>query len=95
MWAGTANKTDGWSKIKNQKADLEIGTSEWRERTARNAANARHDQPGGSRDKQNKIREIWASGKYSSRDLCAEQECAGLDMSFSTARKALINTPDP
>ena len=59
------------------------------------AANARHSKPGGSRDKQQKIREIWASGHYSSRDICAEEECAGLGMSFSAARKALRGTPDP
>lgn len=62
---------------------------------ARRIANARHDKPGGSREKQQKIREIWASGKFSSRDICAEQECAALEMSFSTARKALRNTPTP
>lgn len=44
--------------------------------------------------KRQKIREAWASGKYSSRDICAEQECAALGMSFSAARKALRNTPD-
>lgn len=57
-------------------------------------AEKRHSQPGGSRDKAEKMREIWATGKYSSRDICAEQECAGLNISFSTARKALRNTPD-
>jgi hypothetical protein len=76
-----------------QKPDL--GSPEWRSKTARDAANARHDQPGGSRDKQRQIQEIWASGKYSSRDLCAEQECAALEMSISTARRALNNTPEP
>lgn len=59
------------------------------------AINARHNQPGGSRDKQNQIRAIWATGKYTSRDICAEQECASLVVSFATARKALRNTPDP
>ena len=78
-----------------QRTDSELGSSEWRTQTARAAANARHDQPGGSRDKQKKMCEIWASGKYSSRDICAEQECAALRMSFSAARKALINTPRP
>lgn len=58
------------------------------------AANAKHSCSGGSRELANKIREIWASGKYSSRDICAEQECAALNMSFSSARKALRNTPD-
>ena len=59
------------------------------------AANALHDKPGGSREKIAAIRDLWASGKYSSRDLCAEQECAHLDMSLSAARKALRNTPKP
>lgn len=58
-------------------------------------ANAKHDGPTGKRIAKEKIRKIWASGKYSSRTICAEQECAALDMSFDTARKALRNTPDP
>ena len=43
------------------------------------------------REKKNTLRAIWASGKYKSRDVCAEQECASLGISFSTARKTLIN----
>ena len=73
----------------------EKGSAEWRRQSAKAAADARHDQPGGSREKQRLIRERWASGKYSTRDICAEQECAALDMSFSAARKALRNTPNP
>lgn len=68
-----------------------VGSAAWRKQIAKAAANARHDQPGGSRDKRRRIREIWAMGKYSSRDICAEQECAALDMSFSVARRALKN----
>jgi hypothetical protein len=68
-----------------------VGSVAWRKQTAKAAANARHYQPGGSRDKQRQIRVIWASGKYSTRDLCAEEECAALGMSFSAARKALRN----
>lgn len=62
---------------------------------ARERAEARHGGASGSRAKRLKIQAIWASGKYSSRDICAEQECAALEMSFSTARKALRGTPDP
>jgi hypothetical protein len=72
-----------------------VGSVAWRRQTAKAAANARHNQPGGSRDKQRRIREIWATGKYSSRDICAEEECAALGMSFSAARKALTNAPVP
>lgn len=78
-----------------QKTDSETGSPEWRKQTARTAANARHDQPGGSRDKQRQMRKMWASGKYSSRDRCAEEECAALGMSYAAARKALRNTPEP
>ena len=74
---------------------LVIGTPEWRSETARRAANARHAQPGGSRDKQQRICAIWAMDKYKSRVQCAEQEHEKLGMSYSTARKALTNTPDP
>lgn len=74
---------------------LTLGREKYESTKGRNAANERHAKPGGSRDKANRIREIWASGKYSNRDLCAEEECARLKMSFSTARKALRNTPNP
>ena len=62
---------------------------------AKFAAETRHSKPGGNRSKTDKIRQAWASGKYDNRDLCAEQECAGLEMAFGTARRALRNTPDP
>ena len=75
--------------------DREVGSPQWRKEIARKAANTRHDQPGGSRDKQQRMREAWATGKYSSRDRCAEEECAALGISFSAARKALRNTRDP
>jgi hypothetical protein len=68
-----------------------VGSVAWRKQTATAAADAKHNRPGGSRDKHRQIREIWATGKYSSRDLCAEQEYEALGMSFSAARKALRN----
>ena len=73
----------------------ELGSAKWRKANAQSAANARHDKPGGSRDKKRQLQEIWASGKYTSRDICAEEECAGMGMSYTTARRALINTPEP
>lgn len=79
----------------NAQKEPALGSLEWRSQNARDAANALHNQPGGSRDKKRQIRELWASGKYSSRDLCAEQECAVLNMSISAARHALNNTPNP
>ena len=82
-------------KATDHMGGLEIGTPKWRSENARRAANVRHDKPGGSRDKHRQIREVWASGIYKSRDLCAEQECGALDMSISAARNALKNTPNP
>jgi hypothetical protein len=66
-----------------------------RSQKARQSADALHDAQGGSRNKQKAIRALWASGKFTSRDRCAEEECAQLGMSFAAARRALRNTPDP
>lgn len=62
---------------------------------AKKAINIRHDKKGGSRDKRNQIREIWATGKYTTKTRCAEEEYDALGMSFSTAIKALQNAPKP
>ncbi len=72
-----------------------VPMAEWLQQHAKTAINARHDKPGGSRERRRRIQELWATGRYTSRDVCAEQECDALGMSFSTARKALRNTPDP
>ncbi len=72
-----------------------IGSKLWRKRQAKVAADARHSKPGGSRDVQEQIRALWATGKYASRDRCAEEECGALGISYSTARKALRGTPGP
>lgn len=77
----------------NQTEALEIGSPEWRRQTGRNAVNVRHDRPGGSRAKQNAMRDKWKTGKYKTRDECAEKEGPKLGMSFAAARKALRNVP--
>jgi hypothetical protein len=66
-----------------------------RKHTAKKSADARHNKPGGSRDKKAEICKSWASGNFDTRDRCAEQECEALDISFSTARRYLRGTPDP
>ncbi len=76
-------------------AHYEKVTKEKATARARVAANARHSKPGGTREKQSRIRAMWASGKYSTREICAEEEYAALGMSYSAARKALRNTPAP
>ena len=68
---------------------------EKRRTNAKAAADALHNKPGGNREKQDAIRAAWQSGKYSSRDVCAEQECGHIGMSFSAARKALRNIAKP
>lgn len=85
------NKAPPQSNLSNDAN--EVGTKEWRTKTATKAATARHSKKGGSHDKQRQMRDLWATGKYTSRDRCAEEECAGLNISISTARKALRNTP--
>ena len=61
----------------------------------RRSVEVRHNKPNGARDKQKQIRDAWASGEFKSRDICAEQECGAIGMSFSAARRALRNTPTP
>lgn len=60
---------------------------------ARRAATARHNRPDSRKMEveaaRTELLKIWLSGKYSSRDVCAEQESAALNISFSTARKFL------
>ena len=42
------------------------------------------------------LKRLWASGKFSSRDVCAEQEWEELGFpSFRAARESLNGTPDP
>jgi len=63
--------------------------------SAKRAAEIRHSQPNGYRSKAAEMRRIWASGKYKTRDECADKEYAGLGISRDTARKALRNAPEP
>ena len=97
-WMGMAlsNQNHGeiLKNLMNIYADTLVAMHNKKKSVAIAAANARHSQPGGSREKQEAIRAIWQSGKYASRDECAEQECAHLGMSFSAARKALRNVPN-
>jgi hypothetical protein len=67
-----------------------------RSKAGRRAADARHAQPGGAKDRIEKIRAAWSTGKYTSRDDCAEREYSALGFgSFKAARRALSGTPVP
>lgn len=63
--------------------------SAWFSAQGRKAANARHDLPGGARERQRQVLAMWATGKYRTKERCAEAASDALGMSFSTARKAL------
>lgn len=84
-----------FSIVKSTKGVADHIVREQKSKAGKAAADAGHSKPGKSREKQDAIRDAWASGKYSNRDLCAEQECAALNMAFGTARRALRNTPEP
>lgn len=60
-----------------------------RARNAKKGAETRHNKPGGSRANRAKMQAIWNSGKYTTKDKCAIEECEELGMSYDTARKAL------
>ncbi|GEM_PF-3740465 len=78
-----------------QKRSAIEAQEKYKSEKARGAAIARHSSPDGSHAKKDKLQAIWASGKYTSRDACAEQECGYLGVSFSTARRYLRGTPEP
>lgn len=59
---------------------------------SRDAVNKRHDQKGGSRDKAARIRAEYATGRYPTKDKCAEQAGAKIGMSYTAAKKALRGT---
>lgn len=49
----------------------------------------------GTKGKVEQLHQIWASGKYRSRDECAKCEHEKLGLGLSTARRALRKTPEP
>jgi len=91
--ANTALKTNSAAieKIANNRANEIISTAKKQAAKKGGDANAAKLKA----PKEN-IRKAWASGNYTSRDICAEQEYSSLGFkSFKTARNALINTPEP
>lgn len=86
---------DDQASLEFSRIEVERQLAKHRSENGRHLADIKHNKPGGSRDKKRQMQEMWATGKYASRDICAEQECADLKMSFSAARKALRNTPKP
>lgn len=72
-----------------------VAVGEANKSRSKKAADKGHERPDGSRDKKKQIREIWASGKYITKVLCAEEEYVSLEVSFDKARRDLRNLPDP
>ena len=68
--------------------------SQKRSNIAKNAANKKHELSE-FKDDYESMRQAWASGKYETKDECAEKEGKKLGMKFNTARKALYNKPRP
>lgn len=90
-------------EINNQiKSTIQCVTAEYRgsqkiERIelAKKAAEVRYEKPDSYHKKGEKIRQIWATGAYKNRNLCAKMECEKIGISYETARKHLRNTPEP
>lgn len=79
----------------NLQSVINVGVQATRKAQAREAINARHDKEGGSRDRKAELLAIWATGKYSTKDICAQQENEALGVSQGTALKYLRNAPAP
>mgnify|MGYP001063302682 CR=1 FL=1 len=67
-------------------------TAQKRSDIARNAANKKHELSGVKEDHES-MRQAWASGKYKTKDECAEKEGSKLGMTFDAARRVLYNQP--
>jgi hypothetical protein len=80
-------QAEGWN---NQK----IVSANKRSDIARKAANAKHDIPGGNRDKRKEIKKIYESNGevFDSKHKFADQYHEAVGMGYGTARKA-IKTP--
>jgi hypothetical protein len=87
------SKVEEYSEAENILGELAKNKSS---KKGKHAINTRHNQAGGYREKKEKIRAIFATGKYgNNRTLCAQKECEALGISYSSARKHLLNTSNP
>ena len=66
-----------------------------RQASARHAIEARHNQDEGYRAKRAACIKAWESGRHPTRKACAEAMAQELNISYSAARRALNNTPEP
>lgn len=71
------------------------GRDAQRKIVAKKGGDALSSRPGGSRENSQKMKDLWASGRYKDRNDCAEKGEAILGIPFHTGRKYLRNTPNP
>lgn len=75
--------------------ELKAAPAKARKASSKNALDVKHNKPGGAHHNKKRILEAWATGRFKSRDVCADQEYDECGYkSFSAARKALIGSPD-
>jgi hypothetical protein len=60
---------------------------------ARNAAHAKHNQPGGYNEKRQKVYDAWFSGCYPNKNQCAIDVAQTLNLSVKTVRNHLYGLP--
>lgn len=75
--------------------EAEVADRRKRSDSARQAADAKHGQPGGSREKQAHVRQAWRSGAYGTKDACAADMSSKGLASFEAARDWLKGQPNP
>ncbi len=68
---------------------LDDGVAFQKARSHRVGADVLHNRPGGSREKARLVLEMWQSGKYGSKDECAEAAERLHGVVFQTARNNL------
>jgi hypothetical protein len=75
---------------------LQLEDIESRSRSAKAGAEALHKantfEGRSVAERKQAVREAWASGKYSSKDACADAEHKRVGLAWDTARKALKGT---
>ena len=82
--------------VEGQKLVIDMDyEKEKRFRFARHTASVQHGQPEETDCKLDKMRKLWLSGEYHSRDLCADISCKSLGISSAAAREVLGNMPEP
>lgn len=74
---------------------LRLIAKEYQSAKNKKAIKERHAKPGGSKEKKKAALAIWETGKYATRNRCAEQECAHAGVMFETYREYLTGSPNP